>query len=96
MTTDERLEKLEKALQDLKVLYMRLWRLFRDTEAEPKQVCKEYHERTKRLENNVDGLEWLVMKLQSTLDDVVQDNRMQTTVSSTPKYAKSGDLYDIE
>jgi archaellum component FlaC len=96
MTTDERLEKLEKALQDLKALYMSLWRLFRDTEAEPKRVCKEDHERMKILENNVDRLEWLVMRLQSTVEDVVQDNRMQTTVSSTPKYAKSGDLYDIE
>ena len=94
MTTKERLEKLEKALQDLKVLYMSLWRLFRDTEAEPKQVCKEYHERTKILENNVDRLEWLVMRLQSTVEDVVQDNRMQTKVSSAPRYAKKGDLYE--
>ena len=99
MTTEERLEKLEKDNKKLKkdtryntVLYNRLWRLFYDTHGKQHTLCKEDH---KRIEN-LEVLEWLVAKLQSTLDDVVQDNRMQTTASSSPKYAKSGDLYDIE
>ena len=96
MTTEEEFKKLKGRVDHIYVLYNRLWRLFYDTLGQQNKICKEDHERMKILENNVDRLEWLVMRLQSTVEDVVQDNRMQTTVSSTPKYAKSGDLYDIE
>ena len=102
MTTEESLEKLEKDNKKLKndtryhtVLYNRLWRLFYDTLGQQNKFCKEDH---KRLEN-LEVLEWLVARLQSTVEDLVQDNHMQSTVSKTtvtsaPRYAKKGDLYE--
>ncbi len=68
---------------------------FYDTLGQQNKFCKEDH---KRLEN-LEVLEWLVARLQSTVEDLVQDNHMQSTVSKTtvtsaPRYAKKEDLYE--
>ena len=90
MTTEEEFKELKGRVGHIYVLYNRLWRLFYDTLGQQHTICKEDH---KRLEN-LEVLEWLVARLQSTVEDLVQDNHMQSTVSSNPRHAKSGDLYE--